>query len=160
MTYLEAEAVKLEKEFHLMPDVVNFVINTLSKKIGTKPIIINFPQDMPKIPFDRTLIEEVLINFIDNAIKFTSHETPIEISAYVKEDKVVVCIEDRGPGIMPDEVNLLFEKFYRGRMLQSERGIGLGLAICRSIVKAHGGNVWADSREGGGAKFCFSLPLH
>lgn len=159
MTYLEAEAVKLEKEYHSIYDLVNIVVNTLNKKIGNKPIVINIPTDMPKIPFDRTLLEETIINLIDNAIKFTSRDTPIEITAYIKDNNAVLCVADRGPGIMPDEVNLLFEKFYRGRLM-SERGLGLGLAICRSIIKAHGGKIWAENREGGGAAFCFSLPLN
>lgn len=160
MTYLDAEAVRLEKNYHSIYDLVNVVVSTMSKKIGNKPIIINIPTDIPKIPFDSTLLEEVVSNLIDNAIKFTPSDTPIEISAYIKEYKAVVCIADRGPGIMQDEVKLLFEKFYRGRMLLSERGLGLGLAICRSIIKAHGGEIWAETREGGGASFCFSLPLN
>lgn len=160
MTYLEAESVKLEKELYSLSNIVNLVIDALSKKVASKPIKINIPSDLPKVPLDRILLEEVFINLIDNAIKFTPKDSPIEIFAEVKDDKVLVSVGDKGPGIMPDEVNLLFEKFYRGRMLESERGLGLGLAICRSIIKAHGGEIWAENRADGGAMFHFTLPLH
>lgn len=159
MTYLEAEEIKLQKKYYSFGDVVALVINTSTKKLGKKPVHIRLPVDLPKIPFDQVLIQEVLINLIDNAIKFTSPESPIEISARIEKYKVVISIEDQGPGIVADEVNKLFEKFYRGRKLTAERGLGLGLAICRGIIKAHGGEIWAENREGGGAIFRFTLPL-
>lgn len=111
------------------------------------------------MPYDNTLIQEVLINLIDNVIKFTPADSPIEILVLPGKDKVMVCIKDQGPGIMTDEVNKLFEKFYRGRMITTKRGLGLGLAICQSIIKAHGGDIWAENRMEGGAAFCFTLPL-
>jgi two-component system sensor histidine kinase KdpD len=160
MTYLEAESVKLEREDCSLKDVVMLVLSTWNKKLENKPIHIVIDDDLPKVPLDRVLIEEVFINLIDNALKFTSPETPIDITAFVENDHVVVTVDDRGPGIVPDEENKLFEKFYRGRMLATDRGMGLGLAICRSIVKAHGGKIWAQNRaDGVGASFRFSLPL-
>jgi two-component system sensor histidine kinase KdpD len=160
MTYLEAESVKLQIEPHSLKEVIHFVISGLSKKINKKPIHITIPQDLPDISFDSTLIQEVFINLIDNAIKFTQPESPIEISVLLESVRVVVSIEDRGPGIMFDEVNKLFEKFYRGRMLTTERGLGLGLSICHKIIKAHGGEIWAENRPEGGAIFRFTLPLN
>lgn len=159
ITYLEAETVKLQKKLYPLDDVINLVLNTSIKKLVNKPVEVHLPAKLPKIPFDRVFIQEVLINLLDNAIKFTPPETLIEISAVVEKDKVIISIADRGPGIVPDEVNKLFEKFYRGRLLTTERGIGLGLAICRSIVTAHGGEIWAENRPGGGAIFRFSLPI-
>lgn len=159
ISYLEAESVTLQKELHSLNEVISLVIKTTSKKLEKKSIHIHLSSNLPKIPFDSTLIQEVFINLIDNAIKFTPPETPIDISAFVQKNKVVISVEDRGPGIAPDEVNKLFEKFYRGRMLSTERGLGLGLAICHSIIKAHGGELWAENRSGGGAAFSFTLPL-
>lgn len=159
MTYLEAEDVKLQKEPCSLLETIHLVIKTAHKKLGKKPITINFPENLPNVPLDSTLIQEVFHNLIDNAIKYTSPDSPIEISAALATNRMIIKILDRGPGIMPDEVHQLFEKFYRGRKLTTERGVGLGLAICRSIVKAHGGEIWAENREGGGAAFCFSLPL-
>ncbi len=160
MTYLEAEFVKLQKEYYSLKEVILLVVKLSYKRSGKKTIDVNLPDNLPKIPFDKILIEDVLINLIDNAIKFTPPETPIEISAVMEKENVIVSIEDHGPGIVPDEVNHLFEKFYRGRLLASERGMGLGLAICRSIVHVHGGKIWAENRKVGGAAFRFSLPLH
>lgn len=160
ITYLEAETIKLQKEPHSLKNVITTVINESSKKIGNKTIHTLLPSDLPQIPFDQTLIEEVFVNLIDNALKFTPTNSPIEISAVVINDYVQVNIEDKGPGIVPDEINKLFEKFYRGRKLSSERGLGLGLAICHSIIKAHGGEIWAENRIGGGAAFRFTLPMH
>ncbi len=158
ITYLEAEAVTLQKKPHSLDSVISLVLATSRKKFGSNPVEVHLPADLPKVPFDRVFIQEVLINLLDNAIKFTPPETLIEISALAEKDKVIVSVADRGPGIVPDEVNKLFEKFYRGRLLTTERGIGLGLAICRNIVTAHGGDIWAENRPGGGAVFSFSLP--
>lgn len=159
ITYLEAEVVKLQKSPHSIAELIRLVIKNSGKKIGKRAITLQLPDTLPDVPFDQTLIEEVLVNLLDNALKFSPADTPIDISVSLQNDKIIVCIEDRGPGIVADEISQLFEKFYRGRMLASERGLGLGLAICRSIIKAHGGDIWAQSREGGGAVFCFYLPF-
>ncbi|VVC77212.1 Sensor protein KdpD [Aquicella siphonis] len=159
MTYLEAESVVLQIEPHALSDVIHAVVKSLSKKIGKKPVHIKLPADMPAVPFDNTLIQEVFINLLDNAIKFTPPESPIEISVVLEKERVLVSVEDHGPGIVFDEVNKLFEKFYRGRLLTTERGLGLGLAICYRIIKAHGGEIWAENRPDGGAVFRFTLPL-
>lgn len=159
ITYLEAETIALQKEPHVLMDLITQVVKASGNKIGKKPVNVTIPKDLPLIPFDATLMQEVFVNLLDNALKFTPADSPIDISAKMEGDRVIVSIEDRGPGIMPDEVKKLFEKFYRGRMLTTERGLGLGLAICRSIVRAHGGDIWAENIEGGGAAFRFTLPL-
>lgn len=159
ITYLDGDAVKLEKILCSLKDTIEVVLKALSREIGNKPIEIILPDDLPQIPLDKILIEQVFENLIDNAIKFTPCDSVIEITADLQNDCVVVYIKDHGPGITSDEVDRLFEKFYRGRMLTSERGLGLGLAICRSIIVAHGGAIWAENRKDGGAMFCFTLPL-
>ena len=159
MTYLEIESVKLQIAPHSLQDFVNQIIIAERKKLGSKPIQVKCPVALPDIAFDTSLLHEVFINLIDNAIKFTPPESPIEISMQLRNDTVLVSVEDRGPGISPDEVNKLFEKFYRGRMLTTTRGLGLGLALCHSIVKAHGGEIWAENRPDGGAAFRFTLLL-
>ena len=96
------------------------------------------------------------MNLIDNAIKYSPEETPIELSAGVREDEMVISLLDRGHGIPEGAEARIFEKFVRG---STGGGIGLGLAICEAIVKAHGGRIWAENRTGGGAVFFFTLPL-
>lgn len=160
ITYLEAHKIKLQKQLCSLQEVIELVLNTLEIEIGKKPIDVILENDLPPIPFDKVLIQQVFENLLDNAIKFTPPDSPIEIVANIEEDEIVIKIQDHGPGITPDEVDRLFEKFYRGRMLTSERGLGLGLALCRSIVDAHGGEIWAENRkDGNGAIFSFTLPL-
>jgi two-component system sensor histidine kinase KdpD len=160
MTYLEAGSVQLQIQPHSLRDIINVAVTTLSKKLYKRPIHVTLPKELPDIPFDNTLIQEVFINLIDNAVKFTPTESPINITVQLENKDVLVSVEDQGPGIMMDEVNKLFEKFYRGRELTTERGLGLGLAICYSIIQAHGGKIWAENRPQGGAIFRFTLPLH
>jgi two-component system sensor histidine kinase KdpD len=159
MTYLEGKAIKLQKEFYSLHDTVNLVLKTLSRQLGKKTVHIQFPSDLPLIPYDRVLIEQVFTHLIDNAIKYTSQDTKIEIAAFVKNEKIIIIsVSDNGPGLTSEEVNKIFDKFYRGQTPTSGSGMGLGLAICRSIIHAHGGEIWAENRSQGGASFQFSLP--
>ena len=160
ITYLESGSIKLQKQLASLKDTITTVVKMLSQKLGERPLHINVSKDLPNIPFDVTLIQEVFINLIDNAIKFSEDNTPIDITVVLDKENLIVNIEDRGPGIVPDEKDKLFEKFYRGRQITTERGLGLGLAICREIIKAHGGKIWAENRVDDGASFCFTLPLH
>lgn len=158
ITYIESKALKLEKEVSSIEDVIKLVLITSSKKLKSHPIQLKIPETLPKVALDNTLIQEVLHNLIDNAVKFTPANTEITISAKDEPGEIIVSVEDNGPGLIPDEVDRLFQKFYRGRMLTTERGLGLGLAICRNIIEAHGGKIWAENRPQGGAAFRFSLP--
>lgn len=160
ITYLEAESIKLQEQHGSLKDVINRALKSLNRELGKKPVHLKIADDLPEIFFDPVLLEQVFENLIDNAIKFTTPDSPLEISAFAENNRVIVKVEDYGPGITPDEVDKLFEKFYRGRSLTSERGLGLGLALCHSIIKAHGGDIWAENREVGGAAFCFTLPLN
>ncbi len=159
ITYLESKSVKLAKELVSLHELANAVMKTTNIKLENRNIKIYIPENLPKVPIDNILIQEVLINLIDNASKFTPPDTPIEIYANLDNDKIIVSVEDYGPGIVEDEVNKLFDKFYRGRKLITDRGLGLGLAICKKIIEAHGGKIWAENRKEGGAAFRFTLPL-
>lgn len=161
ITYLESDAIKLKKVYASLKDLITKVLRSSRAKIGTTPIFIKIDNDIPEIPFDEDLLEGVILNLLDNATKFAPPDKPIEILAAlnIEGTKVIVSIEDHGPGIMEDEENMLFEKFYRGRLITSERGLGLGLAICKMIIEEHGGNIWAENREGGGACFKFTLEV-
>jgi two-component system sensor histidine kinase KdpD len=116
---------------------------------------------MPLVPFDGLLLEQVLLNLIDNAAQYSPAGSCIEVSAWGNSGEVIVQVADRGPGLAPEEAERVFEKFYRGQSatVATSRGAGLGLAICRAIMQAHDGRIWAQNRQGGGACFSFSLPL-
>jgi two-component system sensor histidine kinase KdpD len=104
------------------------------------------------------LIEQVLVNLLENAVKYTPSGAPIDLSARVEGQEVIVEVMDRGPGLPPGEEERIFDKFYRVHPTDSG-GIGLGLTICRAIIEAHGGRIWASNRAGGGAVFHFTLPF-
>ncbi len=159
MTYLETGSIELQKKPDSLKNIITLVVKTSSKKLAKRKVNINITDDLPLIPVDSILLQEVLINLIDNAVKFSPPETPITISVSLEKNDVLISIEDEGPGIVQDEINKLFEKYYRGRKITTERGLGLGLAICRAIVEAHGGKIWAENRMEGGAAIKFTLPL-
>lgn len=100
-----------------------------------------------------------MINLLDNAIKFSPPKSKINLSAQIENDKVVISIEDFGSGIVPDEKNKLFKKFYRGKKVITEHGLGLGLAICEKIISAHHGTIWVENLESQGTTVRFTLPL-
>lgn len=157
ITYLESNAISLHKTPSSLKELVSKVLNASRKKMGNTPVYINIPNEIPDLAFDQTLMEGVFVNLLDNSLKFAPKDKPIEISAILDMNKVIVSVEDQGPGIFADEENKLFEKFYRGRMLTTQRGLGLGLAICKMIIEAHGGTIWAENRAGGGSAFRFTL---
>ncbi len=156
MTRLESGAIKVKKEWQSIEEIVGAVLNRLADKLKDRPISIRLQKDLPLVPFDPLLLEQVLMNLLVNTIKYTQPESEIDISAVVKGQEVLVELADRGPGIPSEDADRIFEKFVRG---PSTGGIGLGLTICRAIVAAHGGRIWAENRPGGGAVFRFTLPI-
>jgi two-component system sensor histidine kinase KdpD len=100
----------------------------------------------------------VLVNLLENAAKYTPKGSQIDLSAWAEGEEVIVEVADRGPGLPPGDEERIFDKFYRVRPTTAS-GVGLGLAICRAVIEAHGGRIWAKNRAGGGAVFRFTLPL-
>jgi len=110
-------------------------------------------------PFDAVLIEQVLVNLLENAIKYTPEGTPIDVNATRTDRELVIEVADRGPGVRADEHERIFDKFQRGASERTRGGVGLGLTICRAIAIAHGGRIGVEDRPGGGASFKLALPL-
>jgi two-component system sensor histidine kinase KdpD len=159
MTRLESGGVRVRKDWHPVEEVVGSALARVEKRLGERRVDIDLPPDLPLAPLDPLLIEQVLINLLDNAIKYTPEGSPIEISAAVEDRVLRVTVADRGPGFAPGEETRVFDKFYRGAAAGTRSGAGLGLAIARGIVEAHGGRITAEPRPGGGALFRFTLPL-
>jgi len=158
MTRLEAGALKVQKELQPIEEVVGAALERMDDRLRGRDVHTEIPRDLPLVPFDSALIEQVLINLLENATKYTPPGSPIEVAARVRREWVEVEVADRGPGIAPKDAERVFDKFYRAREGEGG-GAGLGLTICRGIVVAHGGRIWVESREGGGASFRFTLPL-
>ena len=105
------------------------------------------------------LFEQVLLNLLDNALKFSPAGSPLEIACRVTDTRATLTVSDQGPGIAPGEEERIFDKLFRGRGHASTPGAGLGLAICRSIIQAHGGTIHAEARPDKGARFVIELPI-
>ncbi len=159
MVRLEAGALNVNKEWQPLEEVVGVALVFLEERLQGHPVAARIPADLPLVPIDGLLIEQVLINLIENAVKYAPGHSPIEIEAAPAPGGVVVGIADRGPGIPPGEETRIFEKFHRATDDDSAGGVGLGLTICQGIVAAHGGRMWAENRPGGGAVFRFTLPI-
>lgn len=160
ITLLESKKFKVKKKLNSLNDSIHSVLHSSSKKLKKNTVQLKLDPNLPIIKFDNNLLEDVIINLLDNAVKFTPENTLIEISTIFENNRIIFKISDKGPGISSDEVDKLFKKFYRGRMLTTQRGLGLGLAICRKIIKTHKGKIWAENRKEGGACFCFYLPVN
>ena len=159
MVRLESGALQVQREWQPLEEVVGVALIRLDERLAGRVVTTTLPPDLPLLPIDGLLVEQVLINLIENALKYTPAGTPIDISARLGQREVIVEVADRGPGLPGGEEGRIFDKFYRARDQGQAGGAGLGLTICRGIVTAHGGRIWAENRPGGGAAFRFSLPL-
>lgn len=155
-TRLESGTVKLRKELYPLEEVVGSVLERIEKSLSDRDVNVHIPEDLPSIPMDAILMEQVFMNLLENGIRYTPPKGHLEISAEARDGSVIVTVMDQGPGLKADEVERVFDKFYRG---ESSKGAGLGLAICRAIVNAHGGRISAENGSSGGAAFRFTLPL-
>ena len=158
MMRIEAGAVQLSREWHPMDEVVGAALARLEGRLRDHTVNTAFPADLPLVLVDGVLLEQVVINLVENAMKYAPSGSTIDVSASAIDREIVVEVADRGPGIPSGEEARIFDKFYRGRLAR-EGGVGLGLTICRGIVEAHGGRIWAENRSDGGALFRFSIPL-
>ncbi len=159
MTRLAAGAVKITKEWQPIEGVIGAALGRMEDQLHDRKVDVRLAPGLPPVPIDGLLIEQVLINLLENAAKYSPDGTPIDISASTDGAHLVVAVADRGPGIPRELVDRIFEKFYRLPREGAGGGAGLGLAICRGIVDAHGGRIWAENRDGGGAVFRFALPI-
>ncbi|HQZ18154.1 MAG TPA: sensor histidine kinase KdpD [Vicinamibacteria bacterium] len=159
MTRLESGALKVRKEWSPIEEVIGSALTRLASSLAGRRVETEVPDNLPLAPFDALLIEQVLVNLIENAVKYTPAGGEIVISASASPEALSVEVSDRGPGIPPGDEARVFEKFQRLEGRGRKGGVGLGLTICRGIVTAHGGTINVFKREGGGASFRFTLPI-
>ena len=158
MARLDAGVVQLNKQWHPLEEIIGTVLTRLLKRLDGRPVTVKLPPGLPMIYADSVMIEQVLINLLENAARYTPEGSPIEITAETSPFAVEISVADHGPGIPKGLEQQLFEKFFRVKSEAAQSGVGLGLAICRAIVEVHGGSIFAHNRGSGGAIFSFVLP--
>jgi two-component system sensor histidine kinase KdpD len=158
VTRLESGAVRLEKEWQPLEEAVGAAVSRVEERLGRRQVMVSLPADLPLVPVDGLLLEQVFYNLLENAAKYTPEGSEIALSAWAEPGWVVVEVADRGPGLPAGSEARVFDKFTR-LVPGGPSGVGLGLTICRGIVAAHGGTIWAENRPQGGVAFRFRLPL-
>lgn len=159
MTRIEAGAIRLNMEPSDIQELVGCALAAMEKRLGDREVTVELSPGLPLVPLDMVLMNQVLVNLLDNANKYAPAKSPIEIHASVRDDRLCLEVADRGPGVPPDELGRLFDKFYRIPVPERVGGTGLGLSICKGIVEAHGGKIRGENRDGGGLRIEILLPL-
>ena len=163
MSRIEEGALKPEKEEYSLTALIHDVLGRLEPLLEGRVVRTHLPDDLLLVELDYLMIDQVLTNLLENAVRYTPPESPIDVSAYIEGEQAIVSVVDRGPGIPPDDLERVFDKFYRVLNGQHPAGYpmgsGLGLAVSKGLVEAHGGRIWAELREGGGLIIFVTLPL-
>ncbi len=161
LTQVTSSQFAVEKQWHPVEDVVGSSLRRLEHLLGIRQVNVNLPAEVLLGQFDAVLIEQVLVNLLENACRYTPAGTPINISAWAEGPSTMIEVSDFGPGLLAGDEQKVFEKFQRGANVKPDsRGSGLGLAICRAIVRAHGGEITARNRhESSGVIFLLRLPV-
>lgn len=158
MSRLESGMLKLNIQLNDVADLASVVLRRLEGELAGHAVHIDVPEDLPLVPIDFSLMEQVLTNLVYNAVNHTPAGTDIAISASRNDGNLVLAVRDSGPGLDPAEIPFIFDKFRRGPKTPPG-GTGIGLSICKGIVEAHGGSIIAGNRREGGAEFIVTLPL-
>ena len=156
MSRLEAGTLTIRRDVYHLGDIVARVLRSLSQ--DRHPIVVDIPPDLPPVHVDAARVEVVLRNLLENALKYSPPGRPVYVRASLQGDMVAVRVEDEGPGIPPEHRERIFDRFYRVPGVRAG-GAGLGLAICKGFVEAHGGRIWVEESPQGGAAFVFTLPV-
>ncbi|HKU16347.1 MAG TPA: sensor histidine kinase KdpD [Steroidobacteraceae bacterium] len=158
LTRLESGQIALRREWESLDDLVGSALARVEERLRSYPLEVQIPADLATVHVDADLVVQALANLLDNVAKYTPAGTRVRIAARDEDEWVRVTVDDEGPGLPATDRDRLFDKFQRGRDEGTVVGAGLGLAICRAIVAAHGGTISAGDRPGGGARFQFTLP--
>ena len=160
MAQLDAQQVELRRESHNVRDMVDEALEKSKQGLAGRQVNIEIQQQLPPVRVDLERVAEVLVQLLENAVKYSPGGTPLTITAEQKGKMVSISVADRGPGIDDMEQPLVFEKFYRGRDQRYRvQGTGMGLAIAKAIVEAHGGTIGVTSQLGSGSVFYFTVPV-
>jgi two-component system sensor histidine kinase KdpD len=159
LTRLSEGPVTLRRDWIAFEELVGVTLARLRDLLAQHPVTLHIADDLPLVPGDEVLLEQLVSNLLENAAKHTPPGTSVEISAAVVSTQLVISVRDHGPGFANGEEARIFAKFHQGQTERAQSGFGLGLAICKAIVEAHAGLISARNASGGGAEFTVTLPL-
>lgn len=160
MTRVEAGAMRLRRDECDIQELIGSALEQIGPRLKDRPVKIDLPAELPLVSLDFVLVNRVLVNVIDNALKYSPTDKKIEISALVKGAQLEISVADRGVGIPSEDLTRIFDKFFRVQRPDSVSGTGLGLSISKGIIEAHGGSIQAQNRPGGGAIITIQLPIN
>ena len=158
MTRFELGDLALQCDWNSIAEIAGPVLLRLREALAQHRLLVDIPGNLPLLRVDAPLIAQVIGNLLENAARHTPPGTVIQLKARMLEQAVEVAVEDNGPGLPDAVLERLFDRFREQRIGNTSGGVGLGLAICRTIVKLHGGGIHAMQRAGGGTRFAFTLP--
>ena len=158
MTRLEGGAMRLKLEEIDLQDLIGTSLQRMSNRLNGHPVAVQLEPGLPYLKLDFVLMEQVLVNLLDNAAKYSPDGSPVEVEVKCNPDGVLISIHDRGIGIPTESLDMIFDKFFRIKSVDGVTGSGLGLTICKGIVEAHNGRIWAENRPEGGSSFYILLP--
>jgi two-component system, OmpR family, sensor histidine kinase KdpD len=159
LTRMEAGTLRVSKRPCDLRDVLGASLEQLRDRIGDRAVRVAIPRDFPEVPMDYSFMMKAFYNLLDNAVKYSPQDSPIDIGARVRETEAVIEIRDRGTGIPVGDLARIFERFHRTEKTQRVAGTGLGLSISKGIIEAHGGRIAARNNADAGATFIVNLPL-
>jgi two-component system sensor histidine kinase KdpD len=160
MAQLDSESLQVRAQPQSLREVIDLALEDTRSLVRHRAIEVNVPEDQPPIAMDRELVRRVLRQLIENAAKYSPAELPITLSSELFEDRLMVTVSDRGPGIDAADQPFVFDKFFRGKQRERVQGSGMGLAIARAILRAHGGGIEVSSSAERGTSFRFWLPVN
>jgi two-component system sensor histidine kinase KdpD len=158
MAQLDTDGIEVRPRLQPLQEVIDMALEDLRVMLRGRPVTVELPADMPSIPLDRELIRRVLRHLLENAARYSPAGSPVRIGAALEADRLLVSITDQGQGIDDAEQAYIFDKFYRGSRQRMLSGTGMGLAIAKAILRAHGGGIDVVSHRDQGATFTFWLP--
>ena len=158
LTRLESGSIRAAREMHSLEEVVGCALSTAGAALGDRPVQVDLAPDLPLVHIDADLIARLLVNLLENACRHTPAGSPIRVAGELHGNRLLLAVEDRGPGVPAGERDAVFGKFHRGARARHTLGAGLGLAICRAVATLHDGSVRVEDRPGGGARFVVDLP--
>lgn len=159
VTRISGGMTNLKKQEEIVEEVVGEAVGRIRKRFPQATVNVKVPDELLIVPMDATLIEQVLINLMENSIRHSGSSLPISLKVSRKKSGAVFTVSDRGRGIDPSRIPDIFDGKPNQGTSDSSRGIGIGLSICKSIILAHGGNIFAENNLTGGASFTFVLPM-